>query len=537
MRRQTCFSRVSLLRVVSICFICVLGLAVSNNALAVDDVIAVMDIQTNLITWQPQVSYERLILSVSGPGDVLIISSFESGNLPSLSLAELSGNPFLDGQYAYELTLVPVLSAEVRAMLIEARESGDDSIVETLQQSGALPQETLTQTGYFQIYNGRFVTERALQTQTISDSDVPKTTRDQVIVDDLIVQSSACIGMDCVNGESFGYDTLRLKENNLRIHFQDTSSTGSFPTTDWRIIINDSANGGNSYFTIEDSDAGRRPFTIEASASANALYIDNADRIGFGTSNPLADLHIAEGNTPTVRLDQDGSAGWTPQVWDLAGNEANFFIRDVTNGSQLPFRIRPGAPTSSLYIHSSGKIGFGTDSPNTNLHIMDIGDVAPGIQLDYTATGINQDWQIIGDSPNFRIYDATNAKNLLTVEANTGNVLIAGNLELASSRTYKDNIRDLTTDEAMETLQHLRPVAYNLKSDPEELSVGFIAEEVPDLVAANGRKSLSPMDIVGVLAKAMQEQQQLIEAQQATITELSERLSELELQLNEARTR
>ena len=53
---------------------------------------------------------------------------------------------------------------------------------------------------------------------------------DQVILDDLIVDGSACIGFDCVNGESFGFDTLRLKENNLRIKFQDTSSSASFPS-------------------------------------------------------------------------------------------------------------------------------------------------------------------------------------------------------------------------------------------------------------------------------------------------------------------
>ena len=41
---------------------------------------------------------------------------------------------------------------------------------------------------------------------------------DFVILDDLIVDGSACIGLDCVDGEAFGFDTLRLKENNLRIH-------------------------------------------------------------------------------------------------------------------------------------------------------------------------------------------------------------------------------------------------------------------------------------------------------------------------------
>ncbi|MDM7930876.1 hypothetical protein [Tabrizicola sp.] len=71
---------------------------------------------------------------------------------------------------------------------------------------------------------------------------------DQVIADDLIVTGSACVGFDCVNNENFGFDTLVLKENNLRIFFDDTSNSSSFPANDWRIVINDSANGGSSFF-------------------------------------------------------------------------------------------------------------------------------------------------------------------------------------------------------------------------------------------------------------------------------------------------
>jgi hypothetical protein len=35
--------------------------------------------------------------------------------------------------------------------------------------------------------------------------------------------------------------------------------------------------------------------------------------------------------------------------------------------------------------------------------------------------------------------------------------------------------------------------------------VGFIAEDVPDLVSTKDRKGLSPMDIVAVLTKVVQE--------------------------------
>lgn len=79
---------------------------------------------------------------------------------------------------------------------------------------------------------------------------------DQVINDDLIVDGSLCVGFDCVNNEDFGFDTIRLKENNLRIKFEDTSSSASFPTTDWQIIVNDSANGGRSYFGVDNVDSG-----------------------------------------------------------------------------------------------------------------------------------------------------------------------------------------------------------------------------------------------------------------------------------------
>ncbi len=166
-------------------------------------------------------------------------------------------------------------------------------------------------------------------------------------------------GNDCVNGESFGFDTLRLKENNTRIKFQDTSATSSFPSVDWQLTANDSANGGANKFSIDDIDSGRTPFTIEHSAPSHSLYVDDGGRIGLGTSTPVVELHVVDGDSPTLRLEQDGSSGFTAQTWDVAGNETNFFVRDVTNGSRLPFKIRPSAPTNSIYVNTNGNVGFG----------------------------------------------------------------------------------------------------------------------------------------------------------------------------------
>ncbi|KHQ52904.1 hypothetical protein [Mameliella alba] len=192
---------------------------------------------------------------------------------------------------------------------------------------------------------------------------------DQVFLDDVIVDGSLCVGTDCVNGENFGFDTLRLKENNLRIKFLDTSNSGSFPSVDWQIVANDSSNGGLNYLAFQDDSTGRIPFRVEAGAPANSLYVEADGDLGIKTAQPVVDIHVVEGNTPTLRLEQDGSDGFAPQVYDIAANEANFFIRDVTNGSRLFFRAKPGAPEDSLYIDSTGEIGIGTDAPSEALHV------------------------------------------------------------------------------------------------------------------------------------------------------------------------
>lgn len=192
---------------------------------------------------------------------------------------------------------------------------------------------------------------------------------DQVIADDLIVQGSACVGLDCVNGENFGFDTLRLKENNLRLNFDDTSASASFPSNDWRLTANDSSNGGGNYFSIDDATAGRQVFRADAGAPANSLRVDSQGDVGLGTGSPVLELHIADGDSPAIRLEQNGSSGFTAQTFDIAGNETNFFVRDVTNGSALPFKIQPGAGTNTLYLANDEQVGIGTATPDAGLHV------------------------------------------------------------------------------------------------------------------------------------------------------------------------
>ncbi len=55
---------------------------------------------------------------------------------------------------------------------------------------------------------------------------------DQVINTDLIVDGRECMGDDCADGESFGLAQLKLKHNNTRLKFEDTSTSSICPKND-----------------------------------------------------------------------------------------------------------------------------------------------------------------------------------------------------------------------------------------------------------------------------------------------------------------
>jgi hypothetical protein len=112
--------------------------------------------------------------------------------------------------------------------------------------------------------------------------------------------------------------------------------------------------------------------------------------------------------------------------------------------------------------------------------------------------------------------------------ASGAHVTAGGTWMNASSRKYKDHIRNLALEDALKTFRDLNPVMFSYKTDPTETHVGFVAEDVPDLVATKDRQGLSPMDIVAVMTKVVQEQQRTIEKQQTVIDNLEARLERLE---------
>ncbi len=481
------------------------------------------------VHFRPKVSYAALILAVSQPDGTVFEKTFVSGSTP---VYDLPGSAY-DGTYTYELRLVPNVKQSMRDEIKENPGSKNDARRAGLTKKDPYGLKPVVQSGHFVVRGGSIQKGGGVEP---SPGDKLMAIQDVNHLDDVVITGSLGVGFDIATdgSESWGFDTIRLKEHNLRIHFEDSSYTAGYPANDWRITINDSSNGGASYFAIGDVTNATTPFKLEADAPSNSFFVDDYGRVGFGTATPVTELHSKDSDTPTLRLEQDSSGGWTAQTWDLAGNESNFFIRDATNGSKLPFRIQPSTPSSTLCLKADGRVGIGTWSPGYAMELEKTGENAAFI-LDRTDGAMNYinatdsfgNFGTVNNYPLRLVVNATwkmrvNADNSLTMR--NGAALSAGGVwQDASSRALKENIEDLPADEALETLEGLSPVTFNYKTDQEESHVGFIAEDVPDLVATKDRKNMSPMDVVAVLTKVVQDQQK-------TINELQNRLEELERQ-------
>jgi hypothetical protein len=358
-----------------------------------------------------------------------------------------------------------------------------------------------------------------------------------------------------------------MKENNLRLHFDDTSVSASFPRNDWRFIANDSQNGGDSYLGIEDTTGGRIPFRVEAGAGNHALFVESTGDVGFGTNNPVVRAHMSDGDTPTLRLEQNGSSGWTPQVWDVAGNETNFFVRDVTHGSKLPFRIRPDAPSNALEIEADGnidiaktvEIGSGADAialtipdNGTNYPAVKIGESFISSGIGYAQWSNNNYWNGSAWSPNnkdqvgallqmandrFRFW-STAAGTGVPVFTNTANLDAAGNLEIRgaynmiSDKNRKTGIEAVDTGSVLDRLAAMPVHSWSYKHEDTVRHMGPMAQDFWGAFGlGHGDTTLSPADTAGVALASAQELHKRLEAKEDRIADLEKNNEALEARL------
>jgi hypothetical protein len=264
-----------------------------------------------------------------------------------------------------------------------------------------------------------------------------------------------------------------------------------------------------------------------STAGTNAVYIDASQNVGIGTSSPVAKLDVAGGgnfsssstNSTTVNINNTATSGRNWTLYSSGGGPATagyFGIYDNT------------AAATRATIDTSGNLLVGTASggikiqPNgTQGYIGTITPSSRGVEFDNNSSA--------------RVYYFTNTSGAAYAS------LQASAFNVSSDYRLKENILPITN--ALSQVAKLKPSQFNYKADietkmpcGESTVTGFIAHELAevipyavsgekDAVDDNGKPMYQGIDtgfLIATLTAAIQEQQ-------ALITQLTDRISALEV--------
>jgi hypothetical protein len=277
-------------------------------------------------------------------------------------------------------------------------------------------------------------------------------------------------------------------------------------------------------------------------SGGDKLSVNANGKVGIGTTDPQSMLHIGDGLA-------GGYRSWMVRGTLVSENSDNVFFGLKNEGSDRKdtviawgdntgdaFRfifVGSGGPADGqeiMRLQPNGNVGIGTTNPQYGR--LTIEDAAVPLAFRESDRAVTEGglWRMPLDAGTLRFDVNTSASGnfspsiqVLSLYPN-GDIRVArdiyanrhvyaSGIQLTSSRELKENIAELSGKEAVEALKNLNPVKFNFKADSDKnRHIGFIAEDVPELVATSDRKTLSPMDIVAVLTQALKEQQNTISA-------------------------
>ncbi len=272
---------------------------------------------------------------------------------------------------------------------------------------------------------------------------------------------------------AIGDRSTAMGSNTIASSFAETA-IGSF-NTDYTPVSANTFETADRLFVIGNGTNG--------SNRSDAMVVLKNGNTGIGTSNPSNKLSFGVGDLGIAIESADGSdtGRIILQGAPVGTGGRGAFVAVSGEEHATPGELRLAAGNSGNVVITNGNLGIGRTDPAHPIHMNSGAHVTSG--------GV---W--------------TNA----------------------SSREYKENIKTLSLKNAINTLNELNPVTFNYKIDKSENYVGFVAEDVPELVSTQDRKGLSPMDITAVLTKVVKEQQEMLNAQQEIISLLLDKVNQIE---------
>lgn len=287
-------------------------------------------------------------------------------------------------------------------------------------------------------------------------------------------------------------------------------------------------------------------FALGTSAQAQ-LYVEPSGEVGIGTTSPSAKLDIYNTGTSTYRAFEannyySGSSykyGMYSYV-SSAGTSGRYGLYNVTYGPSGNTSAHRGIynygytyTSSTAYGHYNYLRSYGGNGARYGIY-------------NYLNCSSGD-----GTGTRYALYSGTNCSSGYAGYF-AGNVYVAGSITTTSDASKKTNVSNL--EGALDKVKQLQPKTYDYIADenlnlPSERQIGFIAQELeevfPDLVkdievlgapeegeegemgdptVEGNIKSVNYIGMIPVLVEAIQEQQEIIEAQAAAIEKLQQQV-------------
>lgn len=360
-----------------------------------------------------------------------------------------------------------------------------------------------------------------------------------------------------------------------KIFSSDADGTGSWKTAAELGL------GGNSGWALEGNSLTGSEILGSTNALPLRIVTDSTERmrvtetgrvvIGTTTANAMLDVKSAAGNNPYFRI---ADANDTMRLLvtnraDIVGANTELRLRPSDGSSTLTLQASPNTvvydylrSTTNLGLWANNTLQLRSDSNKYDFGITTSGIVARlwdgnlglGLNFSTETMGARLDIKTAASdtSKAMRIRNANNDA-LLTVlnngfisigninpvykldvvgDINASGSVRANGIALTSDARLKRNITNIAN--GLNTVMALHPVAYEKKnnirdSQYDRHEIGFIAQEVakvlPSLVKEgkdeNKTLSVSYIELIPVLTKAIQEQQEQIKELKATNEQLA----------------
>ena len=330
-----------------------------------------------------------------------------------------------------------------------------------------------------------------------------------------------------------------------------TPAAGSFTTlTASTSITGTLATAAQTNITSVGTLSGFTSTGIDDNADATAITINSSEMVGIGETTPLGKLHVKTGESgASVHAEAD------ELVLEGTANTGVSILNNATGTGSILFADPSDNNIGYMtYNHNTNAMVFGTNDV-TRIHIDSSGSVyvTKAVQ-DASVVG----WSFGNDGKGTQVFDFSSSNEALILNntnasestytidlrqqgTDSGRIrVLANSVEYQTSSDYrlKENV---TYDwDGIARLKELKPVRFNWISDSTNTVIdGFIAHETQEVVpesVGGDKDEVYPEDheksgepkyqgidqskLVPLLAKAMIEQQEIIEQLQADVAEL-----------------